>query len=87
MQTIVVALIVIVSFAYAAQTLMPAALRRSLARWLAAWSHWPAPLARRLQRAARVPMTGCGCEGCDLPAKAATGAGQLQPIHIQRRRP
>jgi hypothetical protein len=86
MQNIVVALIVMACFVYAAQALMPVALRRMLARWLAPWPHWPAPVARRLQRAAREPMAGCGCEGCDLPAKAAAAADQPQPIHIQRRR-
>jgi len=90
MQNIVVALIVVACFVYAAQALMPVALRRALARWLAPWPHWPAPLARRLQRASREPMAGCGCEGCDRPAKVAKGAAtdsdQPQPIHIQRRR-
>ncbi|EYC52741.1 hypothetical protein AZ34_01010 [Hylemonella gracilis str. Niagara R] len=87
MQTIVVTLIVFACFAYAAQALMPAALRRALARWLTSWPHWPAPVARRLQRAARRFESGCGCEGCDRPAKAATAVNQPQSIHIQRRRP
>lgn len=86
MQTIVVTLIVLACFAYAVQALMPAALRRALARWLASWPHWPVPLARRLQRAARGPAAGCGCEGCASPAKTAADPGQPQPIHIQRRR-
>ena len=94
MQTIVVALIVIACFAYAAQALMPTALRRGLARWLAAWSHWPAPLATRLQRAARAPMAGCACEGCDRSAPGAKAAATSvalapdapQPIHVLRRR-
>ena len=86
MQTIVVTLIVLACFGYAAQALMPAPLRRALARRLLSWPRWPAPVAWRLQRAAREPMAGCGCDGCDLPAKAATAADQPQPIHIQRRR-
>lgn len=91
MQNIVVALIVVACFAYAVQALMPAALRRALARWLVPWPFWPAPLARRLQRAAREPVVGCGCDGCDRPATVARGAaaapGQPQTIHIQRRHP
>ncbi|KQU78152.1 hypothetical protein ASC88_20230 [Rhizobacter sp. Root29] len=65
---------------------MPAALRRTLAGRLARWSAWPAPVARRLQRAAQVP-TGCGCDGCDVPAKAAAAAqgGKAQTIRIHRR--
>jgi hypothetical protein len=88
MQNIVVALIVVACFAYAAQALMPVVLRRALARRLAPWPHWPAPLARRLQRAAREPVAGCGCDGCDRPAGVAKGAvaDQARPIHIQRRR-
>lgn len=91
MQNIVVALIVVACFAYAAQALMPAALRRALARRLASWPFWPKLLARRLQRAAREPAAGCGCDGCDRPATVARGVaaapGQPQTIHIQRRRP
>ncbi|QBK03879.1 hypothetical protein DW355_03010 [Hylemonella gracilis] len=93
MQNIVVALIVMACFVYAVQTLMPNVPRRALARWLALWPHWPAFLARRLQRAAREPVAGCGCDSCDRPtklgkAKEANGAAvSPQPIHIQRRRP
>lgn len=94
MQTLVVAVIVIACFAYAAQALMPTALRRWLARRLSTWSHWPAPLAHRLQRAARAPTTGCACEGCDRSAPGAKAAASSvalgpdapQPIHILRRR-
>lgn len=93
MQNIVVALIVFACFAYAAQALLPAAARRALARMLLSWCRWPVPVALRLQRAAREPMAGCGCEGCDRPAKEANAAtivaGQARPIPIpiQRRRP
>lgn len=91
MQNIVMVLVVFACFAYAAQALMPAAARRTLARLLLSWRRWPAPLALRLQRAARKPMAGCGCEGCDRPAKEANAAtivaDQTRPIHIQRRRP
>ncbi|MFO6420558.1 DUF6587 family protein [Hylemonella sp. W303a] len=86
MQTVVVALIVIACSVYAAQALLPAALRRALARWLALWPRWPAPLARRLQRAANAPQAGCGCDGCDRPATAAQRGAASQPIHILRRR-
>jgi hypothetical protein len=82
-QSLIVALLVLGSFAYASWTLMPAALRRRLAGALLGWpglrgQAW-------LQRAAR-PAGGCGCDGCDsAPLKAS--ADGAQPIRIVRRLP
>lgn len=86
MQDLIVGLIVLGCFGYAVNALMPAALRRTVAGRLARWPSWPAPIAQRLQRAAQVPA-GCGCDGCDVPAKtaAAAQAGKAQAIRIHRR--
>jgi hypothetical protein len=86
MQDLIVGLIVLGCFGYAVNALMPAALRRTVAGHLARWPAWPAPIAQRLQRAAQVPA-GCGCDGCDVPAKAAAAAqaGKAQAIRIHRR--
>ena len=82
-QSLIVAALVLGSFAYASWTLMPAALRRRLAGALLAW---PALRGQAwLQRAAR-PAGGCGCDGCDsAPLKGPAGAAQ--PIRIVRRVP
>ena len=86
MQDLIVGLIVLGCFGYAVNVLMPSALRRTVAARLARWPAWPAPIARRLQRAAQVPV-GCACDGCDVPAKtaAAAQAGKGQTIRIHRR--
>jgi len=82
LQTLIVALIVVLSFAYAAWSLMPVAWRRPLA---ARALRWPALKGNAtLQRAAR-DANACGCDGCDGPP--ATPAGQAQAIKIVRRAP
>jgi hypothetical protein len=63
--------------------LLPAAWRRRMAQSLLR-RHWPAPLQRRLQRAAR-PPSARGCDGCDAgSARAAPRA--VQPLHWTPRR-
>lgn len=82
MQELIVALIVVACTGYAVWTLMPSALRRALAQRLL-HGRWPAPIARRLQRAATAP-TGCGCDaGCEAKKPAPSAAAQ--PIHFHRR--
>lgn len=81
MQELTVALIVAACTGYAAWTLMPSALRRTLAQRLQ-HGPWPAPVARRLRRAATA-SAGCGCDaGCDLKKPAPPAA---QPIRFHRR--
>jgi hypothetical protein len=83
MQTLIVLLMVLVCSVYATWSLMPTALRRTIARSLLRHS-LPEPLARRMRRAAAAPA-GCGCEGCDhAPAKAATT--QIVSFHPRARR-
>lgn len=69
MQTLVVTVLVSACFVYAAWTLAPKAPRSRLARWLLKWPV-PALLHKPLNAAARL-QGGCGCDGCDHPAKAA----------------
>lgn len=79
MQALIVALVVAACAVYATWTLMPAALRRTLARQLRGW-----PLLGRLkavQRAAGPADTGCGCSGCD----AAPSPDAPKPVQIVRR--
>ena len=81
LQNLIVVLIVLASFAYAAWALMPAAWRRRLAVRLLA-----VPGLRQstvLLRAAR-PANACGCDGCDSPPVQTTAA---KPIKIVRRAP
>jgi len=83
MQSLVVALIVMACSLYAAWTLMPSALRRTLALWMLklALPEW---LARPFRRAAG-PAGACGgCDSCgDTASKpAATGA---QKVTFHRR--
>ena len=81
-QTSIVALLVLGCALYATWTLMPAAVRRALARQLSRM-HFPAPLARRLRRHAQA-TGGCACDGCDHAA-APREANQPQPIRLHRR--
>jgi hypothetical protein len=72
MQTLIVAMLVIGSAAYAVWTLMPAAARRSLAGALLKLplpDRWTATLRRASQAA-----SGCGCDGCDHAPKAPADA-------------
>lgn len=82
LQTAVVALLVPACTLYAAWKLAPAAWRRGAARGLLRLP-LPAPLARRLQAAARAGST-CGCDGCDAaaPPRATTA-----PVTLHRRPP
>lgn len=71
LQTVIVALLVAGSFAYAAWTLLPQAARRALASGLL---RLPLPGRWRacLQTVARATAGGCGCSGCDaVPAPVA----------------
>lgn len=80
-QQLIAALIVAGCAAYAAWALMPAGLRRTLARRMA-HGPWPRVLARTVERAALAP-TGCSsCEGCST-TQARPAA--VQPIRIHRR--
>jgi hypothetical protein len=86
MQNLLVALIVVACAVYAVWVLLPLAWRRSLAGRLAT-APWPAPIKRRLQKAAQ-PGNACGCNGCDSsPAPGAPGAKpEAQPIRFHPRR-
>ena len=66
MQQSLVALIVAWCCGYAVWALLPLAARRAAARRLLPVG-WPAPIHRRLLRAAAQP-TGCACDGCDRGA-------------------
>jgi len=81
MQNLLVALIVIACTGYAVWVLIPGTLRRAAAQQ-ALKLRWPAPIATRLQKAAKV-SGGCGCDGCDAKPLKPTDAGQ--PIRIHRR--
>lgn len=91
LQSLTVALLVALSFAYAAWTLMPQALRAALARGLLRL-----PLSASLRQgllAAANTGTGCGCDGCDkAPASAVkrvspTQSARVQPLVFHPRRP
>jgi len=69
MQSLIVAVIVIACCVYSAWTLMPAALRRPVARLLIR-NRWLASRAA-LQRAAEAADSGCACDGCDKGMRAA----------------
>jgi hypothetical protein len=87
-QWAVVAVVVALSAAYAAWTLMPASLRRVLAT-ASLRLPLPAPLARRM-RAHAERADGCGCSGCDHnpgAAQRANAAVPVQPIKLHRRIP
>ena len=85
----VVVLLVALSFAYAAWSLMPQALRAALARGLLRLP-LPTYVRQRLLRAA-LASAGCGCAGCDKAPVAAQGTGkgtltdQAQPLVFHRR--
>lgn len=85
MQSIVVALVVSVSFAYALWTLSPKALRRRLASKLLTLPH-PHWLKPNLVAAAS-QKGGCGCDGCDRPVttQAAGAETGFKPLVFQRR--
>lgn len=88
-QSLTVALVVALSFAHAAWTLMPQALRAALARGLLCLP-LPTFFRQRLLRAA-LASAGCGCSGCDKAPVAAQApgsaalAGQAQPLVFHRR--
>jgi hypothetical protein len=88
-QLLVVVLLVALSFAYAAWTLMPLVLRAALARGLL---RLPSPdFLRQPLLAAANARPGCGCSGCDKApvATQSTGggtlSGQAQPLVFHRR--
>ena len=90
LQSLTVALVVALSFVYAAWTLTPQTLRATLAGGLL---RLPLPVFAR-QHLARVAVAsaGCGCSGCDKAPAAAKAAGngprtgQAQPIVFHRRK-
>jgi len=90
-QLLVVALLVAVSFGYAAWALMPQALRTPLARGLLRLP-MPGFLHQRVL-AATLVSAGCGCDGCDkAPASAAKEASATlnapaQPLVFYPRKP
>jgi hypothetical protein len=89
LQSLIVAVLVALSFAYAAWSLMPQALRAALARGLLRLP-LPTLVRQRLLRAA-LASAGCGCSGCDKAPVAAPGngngmlTGQAQPLVFHRR--
>jgi len=90
LQSLTVALLVAISFAYAAWTLMPQVLRAALARGLL---RLPLPaFARQRVVKAAVASPGCACAGCDKAPVAAQGAGsgklsaEAQPIVFHHRK-
>lgn len=85
MQHLVVGLLVALCSVYALWSLMPAALRRPLARWLlrVPGLGQGGPLAGALRRAAAGPGA-CGCDGCDAKPAARARADAAAPIRIHR---
>ena len=63
LQSVLVLILVVCSFIYAAWALLPQAGRRILAQGLLRWP-LPRAFARFLQQAARA-QAGCNCSGCD----------------------
>jgi hypothetical protein len=84
LQSAVVAIVVPGCALYVAWLLAPAAAKRQLARGLLKLP-LPRPLAATLQRTAN-GAGGCGCDGCDAPAKQAAQDTGV-PITLHRRRP
>jgi len=83
MQTLLVALIVLACSTYAVWTLMPSALRRSLALRALKLS-LPESLARTFRKAAK-PAGACGgCDNCGDAAEKPAAAG-VQKITFHRR--
>jgi ferrous iron transport protein B len=77
MQTLIVALIVLACSAYVLWTLMPSALRRSLAIKLLNFA-WPASLERAFRKAAQAQGACGGCDSCgDSTAKLAAGTHKI----------
>ena len=71
-QTMCVAVLVGISFVYAAQALMPGAWR---VRSLRAMARWPLPQRFREKLVEKAEKaSGCGCDGCDRAASPAHGA-------------
>jgi hypothetical protein len=88
-QWLVVGVVVVVSTAYAAWTLMPAVVRRALAA-AALRLPLPAPIAARM-RVLATRMSSCGCDGCgrnpSARSDAAAPKAAAQPIALHRRLP
>ena len=80
-QSLVVAVIVVVCAAYAAWTLMPAAARRALAALLLKLA-LPERVARQLRKAL-APAAGCG--GCDCCGDAPATALKVKTVTFHRR--
>jgi hypothetical protein len=78
MQDVVVTLVVVACFVYAAWNLAPKAPRRRVALALLKLP-LPAVLQKPVNAAARM-QGGCGCDGCDAPAKAAP-----KPVVLMRK--
>jgi hypothetical protein len=84
-QELVVAVLVVACAAFAAWTLLPAALRRGIALSLLKLP-LHAALAARLRRHT-VDSSGCGCDGCDRLTVAKPAAGAVQPLTFHRPAP
>ena len=86
-QTLAVAVLVAVSFAYAAWTLMPQALRAVCAKQLL---RLPLPVGLRARLlAASTASAGGGCSGCDKAPPAVTGGtltAKAQPLVFHPRK-
>lgn len=80
MQGFVVAVIVLACSGYAVWALLPSVARRRAAGF-ALRAPWPGFIEKRLRRTATM-ASGCACNGCDAPAKAAP---KEQAIRIHRR--
>jgi hypothetical protein len=84
LQTVIVALLVAGSFAYAAWTLLPQAARRGLAAGLLCLP-LPGRWRAYLQTMARAAAGGCGCSGCDA-VPPPTGKPQPVVFHPRSKR-
>ena len=86
-QTLAVAVLVAVSFAYAAWTLMPQALRAMCARQML---RLPLPVSLRARLlAASTASAGDGCSGCAKAPPAITGGtltAKAQPLVFHPRK-
>lgn len=81
-QTITVAVLVGLSFAYATQALLPLAWRMRAMHAMARWP-LPHPLRDRLAQRAQKIST-CGCDGCDRSTAQLPGAtGALSPTEAK----
>ncbi len=84
LQILIVAVVVGLCFVYAIWALLPASARSWIARALLE-RRPPAFLANALRPYTRA-ASGCGCNGCDPPGRAAPAASGARPIVFHPRR-